>query len=102
MLDYVDNGYEVIVGRPLTIMVAHAKGFNERGIGICFIGNYEKSTPSDQMINVAVDRIITPLCLLYNIHPDRVVAHRDVGTTATVCPGRNFPMQGLRHKIEWR
>lgn len=99
LVEQVDDEFIVTLGRPLNIMGAHAKGFNERSIGICFIGNYHEYAPNELMIDEAVKRFIGPVSLLLNIHPSRILPHKAVGTTATVCPGKYFPLPYLQDKV---
>jgi len=72
---------------------AHAKSpnneYNEHGIGICLIGNFEETTPSDAQM-ASVKRLVGVLKYEYQLTDAQVVAHRDV--KATACPGKNFPI----------
>jgi hypothetical protein len=66
---------------------------NERGIGICLIGDFEVHEPTSKQVE-AVSRLVKTLASRYAIERQRVVRHLDVG--ATLCPGRLFPWeQGL-------
>lgn len=40
LIEKIGNNYEVLVGRPLDIIGAHAYGHNTGSIGVAFIGNY--------------------------------------------------------------
>ena len=104
LVDNVGGEFSVILGRPITKMGAQAKGFNGRSLGICFIGNYELTEPDSAMIKTAVDDWIAPMSLLLNIHPDRIIAHRDAPKARTVCPGKYFPMNELKAQVKkyWR
>lgn len=72
---------------------AHAKSpgneYNEHGIGICLVGNFEESTPSAAQL-ASVKRLVGVLKHEYRLTDGQVVAHRDV--KATACPGKNFPI----------
>tara|TARA_Y100000310_G_scaffold301361_1_gene337787 strand:- start:723 stop:1163 length:441 start_codon:yes stop_codon:yes gene_type:complete len=100
VVENVEGEFEVIVGRPLNIMGAHCKGFNQRSIGVAYVGNFEIAPPPPGMVRVGVDRIIVPLALALNIQHDRVVAHRNTGSTPTVCPGRYFPMDEITTAVK--
>jgi hypothetical protein len=63
---------------------------NERGIGICLIGNFDVSTPTARQL-AAVRTLVKTLAARYAIPSGRVVRHQDVG--ATLCPGRLFPWE---------
>jgi N-acetyl-anhydromuramyl-L-alanine amidase AmpD len=70
---------------------AHAglRDYNERGIGICLIGNFEQSVPTAKQL-AAARALVKTLAERYAISRKRVVRHQDVHSTA--CPGRFFPM----------
>ena len=72
---------------------AHAKSpnneYNEYGIGICLVGNFEESDPSDAQL-ASVKRLVSVLKHEYQLTDSQVIAHRDV--KATACPGKNFPI----------
>ena len=73
---------------------AHAKTpdnrFNELGVGICLVGNFEQTAPTQkQLQSLAV--LTAYLMDRYDIPANRVIGHTDAGTTA--CPGRNLYAQ---------
>ena len=68
---------------------------NDRGIGICLIGDFEKSEPSTAQ-QQAVIRLIAWLVYRYDIPDSRVIGHRHV--RATSCPGRHFPLPRIIHQ----
>ncbi|MEX0977253.1 MAG: peptidoglycan recognition family protein [Pirellulales bacterium] len=69
---------------------AHAgkRDENEHGIGICLIGNFDVTPPTDKQV-AAVRVLVKSLATRYTIGRSRVIRHQDVG--ATLCPGRLFP-----------
>jgi hypothetical protein len=76
---------------------AHAKTpdnqFNEHGIGICLVGNFDLTRPSDaQMKSLA--RLVTYLMRTYRVPADHIIGHSD--TKPTECPGRNLHVATLR------
>lgn len=60
--------------------------FNERGVGVCLVGNFESSTPSARQVD-SLEQLITFLCEQTGIPPSRVYGHGEV-THKTACPGR--------------
>jgi hypothetical protein len=63
--------------------------YNERGIGIVLVGDFEKGgrpTPAQYDSTVRLTRW---LMARYGITADRVLRHQDC--KATACPGKNFP-----------
>ncbi|MBT2675659.1 FG-GAP repeat protein [Streptomyces sp. ISL-14] len=120
---YFDLGYNFVVdkcgqifegrsgGMDLPVIGAHDAGFNTDTVGISFIGNFEKATPSRAGLD-AISRIIAWKFGMYGIDPTgkvtltsgveqgysgnkipkgtsvtlpRVFGHKD--TNATACPG---------------
>lgn len=84
----ISGGGRVLNGRPINIIGAHAAGYNMRSIGVCVIGNNtvesERWTP-DQV--KALADVVKTLQLVY---PDaKVLGHRDLEDTHTLCPGVN-------------
>jgi hypothetical protein len=71
---------------------AHAgkRDENERGIGICLIGNFDETHPTARQLE-AVQNLVKTLSARYAIPRQRVLRHQDVGSTR--CPGRLFPWE---------
>jgi hypothetical protein len=69
---------------------AHARQreYNEYGIGICLVGNFEFLRPTAKQM-ASLRELIAFLTSRFGIEPKNVVRHRDVSTTK--CPGRRFP-----------
>lgn len=87
-------------GRPEDKVGAHAyqdsaHEANSDGIGICLIGNFETGKPTAaQMISLVW--LIKDIRTRYPNLP--VIGHKDVMSTA--CPGRLFPWNELRSRLE--
>ena len=81
---------------------AHAKTpdnlFNEQGIGICLVGDFEKGSarPSAAQMRALV-RLTQWLMDRYGIAPAGVRGH--CHCKPTCCPGKNFPWGELRSKL---
>ena len=63
-----------------------ANFFNEHGVGICLIGNFEGRGPSGRQLD-SLEQVITFVCSQTGIAPNRVYGHGEV-TGKTACPGR--------------
>jgi hypothetical protein len=59
--------------------------FNEHGIGICLVGNFDVSHPTANQIK-SLERLVAYLMRTYHIPADHVLGHGE--TKATECPGR--------------
>ncbi|HEV3136527.1 MAG TPA: peptidoglycan recognition family protein [Pirellulales bacterium] len=98
-------GYHFVVGngRPMAdgevqptfrwlqqLSGAHAgsRDFNESGIGICLIGNFDERAPTAKQV-ASVRELLQILARRYAIPRERILRHLDV--QATLCPGRLFP-----------
>lgn len=77
---------------------AHAgsKDYNDHGIGIVLIGNFEQAPPSRAQL-VAVKQLVGSLKATYGITSNNVVGHGAV--KATACPGQYFPMEEIGHAL---
>jgi len=88
--DTRDGQVEVGSRWPRQKWGAHAKTpdnrFNEFGIGVCLVGNFDISRPSDEQMK-SLSKLVAFLMKTYRIPPERVVGHGDTGK-ATDCPGR--------------
>jgi len=94
-----DERYYLIQGRSMMFAGAHCPeaGMNRRGIGICFIGNFDKAPPPEELVEKGAD-VISWLCRMYRIPVVNVVAHRDFATYKS-CPGDHFDMDYLRERV---
>jgi N-acetylmuramoyl-L-alanine amidase len=67
--------------------------WNERTIGICLIGNFENTKPTDAQYE-SLAKLVKFLQARYSIPTSKIKGHGDVD--ATRCPGRNFSMWKLK------
>jgi hypothetical protein len=78
---------------------AHAKTsdnrFNEYGIGICLVGNFDFERPTPQQVR-SLDKLVAYLMVTYRISPENVLGHRD--TKSTDCPGRYMNVELVRRQ----
>jgi len=63
---------------------------NESSIGICLVGNFEESRPTDKQME-SVKMLIEYLLLNYELGVTAVRTHRQINPRPTLCPGRYFP-----------
>jgi len=77
------------------IQGAHAgstnKDYNERGIGICLVGDFDKTPPTAAQ-RKSVKLLVQTMRAEYHIPAANVVGHKDIRASATECPGKLFPM----------
>lgn len=74
---------------------AHAGSdeYNQHGIGIALVGNFENHPPTAAQL-AAIKRLVAVLKSEYEIDSERVIGHSEV--KATACPGKQFPLQEVR------
>lgn len=69
--------------------------YNEEGIGICLVGDFNKTAPTAEQMAALIE-LIRWLQKEYDIPQKNVIGHRDVPWASTDCPGRNFPMSRVK------
>ena len=62
--------------------------WNEHYIGICLVGNFENSKPTEMQYK-SLRQLLEFLQERYNIPDSKVMGHRDADH-GTLCPGKNF------------
>jgi len=78
--------------RQLTGAHAASRGneYNEHGIGICLVGDFERGYPTARQMEALVG-LVNYLQERCNIPTANIMGHRDVPGARTKCPGKNFP-----------
>lgn len=61
--------------------------YNEVGIGICLVGNFQNRMPSERQMQ-SLNELLAYLMATYDIPPERVIAHKDAPGASTECCGR--------------
>ena len=74
---------------------AHAKGVNAVAIGVCLVGDFEKTSPTPKQMRSLV-ALVRWLQRRFRIPPERIFLHRQVAAAPTACPGARFPEQTFR------
>uniref|UniRef100_A0A7C6EEM5 N-acetylmuramoyl-L-alanine amidase n=1 Tax=candidate division WOR-3 bacterium TaxID=2052148 RepID=A0A7C6EEM5_UNCW3 len=90
--------YFAIVGRPLTQVGGHCKGWNQVSIGICFLGNFNQAPPPIAMLRYGIEYLIIPLIQIFSIPIKNILGHGEVRDTD--CPGKFFNMNQFRSMIQ--
>ena len=71
--------------------------YNEHGIGICLVGNFDKHPPTAAQARSLV-KLVRFLCREYHIPPSHIYTHGGV-TGKTDCPGAEFDLLSLRKQV---
>ena len=77
---------------------AHAgvADYNQHGIGIVLVGNFEDGSPSQAQLK-SVKRLVRVLSRDHEIEATRIIGHGDVKPTE--CPGTHFPLGEIRDSV---
>ncbi len=70
--------------------------YNQRGVGIVLVGNFELSKPTPRQLK-SVKELVAILSREYAIDAEHVIGHGDV--KATECPGQFFPLSNVRASV---
>lgn len=71
---------------------------NRISLGICLVGNFEKSTPTPAQLK-ALAAITNYLLARCRLSPAAVKTHQQINTVYTACPGKRFPIKSLKELL---
>ena len=63
---------------------------NAKSIGICLVGNFDHSSPSEAQME-SLRQLVEYLMVRCNLEVNAVETHRSINTQPTRCPGAHFP-----------
>lgn len=66
-----------------------ASNMNTKGIGICLVGNFNHSRPTEKQMEALV-YLVNRLRRYYRIPKSNILGHGQVAGARTDCPGKNF------------
>ena len=97
--DSPDGDVEVTFRWHQQIAGAHCKTpgnwANENAVGICLVGNFDESVPSDAQMQ-SLTHLVRFLSGRYGIPPHLIYGHNSTpGARVTNCPGRHFGIASL-------
>ena len=88
LVEFVDDDFFAIIGRPWDMAGAHTVGQNQWSLGICFVGNFDKYEPDTEMLEVGAG-VIKMWKKLYGIPTSEIHRHSEYANKT--CPGSLFP-----------
>lgn len=102
-IEKIGDRYEVLAGRAIGEVGAHALGFNAKSIGICFVGNFDVSPPPSEMLFLG-SSVCRGLQRRFHIFRDQVIGHRETyplmgESVQKSCPGNQFDMASFRSRL---
>lgn len=82
---------------------AHAgnKKMNDISIGICLVGNFEKSYPTKKQMESLI-KLLRRLMEEYDIPASHIIGHNEVNMgkgKSTLCPGKNLNIEEIRRRL---
>ena len=92
---FITKDGEIYEGRNRNHVGAHAYGYNNVSIGVCFEGNFNKETVSLRQEEASV-MLLALLSLSYQAAC--IVRHSELIKTKN-CPGKNFPFERILRKV---
>lgn len=96
-----EDGYIEITSRwekQLSGGHCHCERNNDVGIGICLVGNFQKTKPTEDQYWSLV-WLVKKLMKEQNIKAKNVLGHKDMKGETTLCPGKYFPWKRLKKDI---
>ncbi|MFC1682485.1 peptidoglycan recognition family protein [Nanoarchaeota archaeon] len=94
---HVENG-RLYLGRSEKFWGAHALGFNQNSIGVCFLGNLDNKPPTKEQIKTLVEFL---KCKIkeHNIDVENVLGHFELPEVEKTCPGKFLNMGGIKSML---
>ena len=75
-----------------------ASEMNYKGIGICLVGNFSKERVSEKQLDSLI-YLVNILTKYYRIPMSHIMGHGQVKGARTECPGKYFPWQEFKMKL---
>ena len=102
-LERIGDALQVMTGRSLSMVGAHAKGFNHTHIGVCIVGDFDKAPPAEDVWEMAV-KLIRNIMYAYRLSHTAILGHRETFKVRNVpvektCPGEKFEMESFRQSL---
>jgi hypothetical protein len=95
-IELVDYDYEVLIGRFENEKGAHCPTQNDKSLGICMVGNFQKTpVPNEQWAKCI--KLVRQLMKNHNLTKADIYGHRDFRDTA--CPGKHFDIKKFRKEL---
>jgi N-acetyl-anhydromuramyl-L-alanine amidase AmpD len=89
----------VFKGQPIEQVAFHCANYqtNLTSLGICFLGDFEITKPTDAQIKAGINKI-AELVNYFGVAIDHIKKHNDF--IATDCPGKNFPFDTMISEVK--
>ncbi len=108
-VELVGDFHEILIGRFSNETGAHTRemGMNRIGIGICVVGNFDVTVPSQAILSRVRNLVLWKMDE-HEIPVNNVIGHREAGSMAGFdwrkgeyksCPGSQFDMAAFRRSL---
>jgi LysM repeat protein len=71
---------------------------NEVSIGICLVGDFNKSPPTRDQLD-ALEALLEALLKRCSLKPDSIKTHKQIQPNHTECPGRRFNLNEVKRRL---
>lgn len=92
LVECVDGVIQVTPGRPMEMKGAHCPTLNSTHLGLCIVGDFDKTPPDNDLLDVAAAWCSQQM-EHYGMALKNIVYHCDYSTKT--CPGTHFPKGGF-------
>ncbi|MDI6860401.1 MAG: peptidoglycan recognition family protein [Caldisericia bacterium] len=95
----ITKDLRIFNGNPISLPAFHSGDdyINFRSLAICFFGNFDLEILDRKQFELGVLKI-TELAKDFSIPVKRILRHCDI--VPTNCPGRNFPFEELKERVQ--
>jgi hypothetical protein len=76
----------------------HSFKQNKVSLGICLVGNFDKTKPTTAQLK-SLKALLATLETRCKITDSRITTHREINVVGTRCPGRFFPVSTLQKEL---
>lgn len=97
VIEEVNGVYVTFKGRGENEVGAHTEGHNTGTIGICLVGNFDETKPTQGALN-ELYKLLNDLDERYN--GITIMGHCDYSTKS--CPGKLFPLQNIKDLYNYK
>ena len=85
-------------GRSEKFQGAHAFKYNKKSLGICLIGNFDKTKPSKKQIQTLI-KFLKEKMKKHKIPIKNILGHRELPEVVKSCPGKFMDMNLIRKAV---
>jgi hypothetical protein len=91
-----EGSYEILIGRTLDQDGAHTTGHNSKGIGVCFVGDFDLVQPPIGQWKAGL-KLVRWLCKQFSIPHSNIYGHREFAPKT--CPGLKFDVNLFKEEL---